>query len=129
MTSGLADNLLWDRYALPNANHSPEVASALSRITFRVESTPTPLRHITELAKQAAIQSKQVSDKTMIIVAGRSRRLAVESLRLELKKLTTELGSSLSSSLPTTVGDIGAALVATNVNGSLLIVQASPSHA
>ncbi|KAF9482445.1 cation/H+ exchanger [Pholiota conissans] len=130
MTSGLADNLLWDRYALPSAHQSPEITAALSRITFRVESTPTPLRHITDMAKQVAGQSKQISSKTMIIIAGRSRRLAVESLRLELKKLTTDLGSNMSASLPTTLGDIGAALVTTNVNGSLLIVQAaSPSKA
>ncbi|KAF8974292.1 potassium:hydrogen antiporter [Flammula alnicola] len=128
LTSGLADNLLWDRYNLPTATHPPSVASALSRISFRTESTPTPLRRITELAKQKAGESSVGAEKTLIVLAGRSRRLAVESLTSELRALTTEQGSAASSSVSKTLGDIGAALVATNVNASLLILQAAASR-
>lgn len=68
------------------------------------------------------------SSKTMIVLAGRSRRLAVESLHQELRGLIIESGSSISTSVPKTLGDVGAALVATSVNASLLIVQAAPNH-
>ena len=63
----------------------------------------------------------------MIIVAGRSRRMGVESLRhSELCGLITETGSSISAPVPKTLGDVGAAMVLTNVNASLLVLQAVP---
>lgn len=125
MTSSLADSILWDRYALHNANRSPQLRAALSRISFRTESTNKPLHRITELAKEVVKTRIGSSDKTLIALAGRSRRLAVESLNLEFRKLASELG--VAGSLPKTLGDVGAALVATNVDASLLIVQTSPS--
>lgn len=127
MSSDLADNLLWDRYSLPDANRPLHAAAALHRISFRVETTPTPLRRIIDLAKDVAKSSTGESGKTLITLIGRSRRLAVESLHLEFRKLTTESGASVSSSLPKTLGDVGAALVATNVDTSLLIVQTAPT--
>jgi len=127
MSSDLADNLLWDRYALPDANRPLLAAAALQRISFRVETTPTPLRRITDLAKEVAKSSTGESGRTLITLVGRSRRLAVESLHLEFRKLTTESGTSVSSSLPKTLGDVGAALVAINVDTSLLIVQTAPT--
>ena len=127
MNSDTADNLLWDQLALPAASRPAGVASALSRITFRTESTPAPLRHITELAKAEVRASSSQSEKTLIVFAGRSRRLAAEVLGGELRALTGELGLALSSSVPKTLGDVGAALVATNVKASLLVFQAAPS--
>jgi len=53
--------------------------------------------------------------------------MAVESLYNELRTVITESGSSISTSVPKTLGDVGAALVATNVNASLLILQAAPN--
>lgn len=127
MNSDTADNILWDQVALPVASRPAGVAAALSRITFRTESTPAPLRHITELAKAEVSASSAQSEKTLIVFAGRSRRLAAEALGGELHALTSELGLTLSSSVPKTLGDVGAALVATNVNASLLVLQAAPS--
>ena len=92
MNSDTADNLLWDQLALPAASRPAGVASALSRITFRTESTPAPLRHITELAKAEVSASSAQSEKTLIVFAGRSRRLAAEVLGGELRALTGELG-------------------------------------
>jgi hypothetical protein len=65
----------------------------------------------------------------MIVLVGRSRRMAVESLHSELSGLmmTNDSGSSISSSVPRTLGDMGAALVLTNVNASLLVLQAAPN--
>jgi len=79
------------------------------------------------LAKEQAAKGVAESGKTIIVLAGRSRRLAVESLSGELAKLIVDTGSPITSSVPKTLGDIGAALVATNVNASLLVLQAAPS--
>jgi hypothetical protein len=63
----------------------------------------------------------------MIVLIGRSRRMAVETLYSEFQSLITDSGSSISTSVPKTLGDVGAALVATGVNASLLILQAAPA--
>lgn len=74
----------------------------------------------------------------MMVVAGRSRRMAAENLGKELREMatvghgaTSPTGSGLQSrvggSVAKTLGDVGAALVAKNVNASLLIVQAATS--
>ena len=83
---------------------------------------------MTELARTEAATRISGSDKTLIVLVGRSRRMAVESLYGELPSLITETQSSISTSVPKTLGDVGAALVATNVNASLLILQAAPNH-
>ncbi|KIM35156.1 hypothetical protein M413DRAFT_449865 [Hebeloma cylindrosporum] len=127
LASDTADNIIWDRYTQPNTSRSITLASALSHITFLAESSPTPLRRVTDLVKEEAEQSVAEKGKTIIVLAGRSRRLAVESLSGELRKLTADIASPISSSVPKTLGDVGAALVATNVNASLLILQAAPS--
>lgn len=125
LASDTADNILWDQYTRASAPRPANVASALSRMTFLTESTSTPLRRVTEMVKAEAAAS-QADSKTLIVLAGRSRRMAVESLGAELRTLTSD-GSSISSSVPKTLGDVGAALVAAGVNASLLILQAAPS--
>jgi len=118
LESDTADNLIWEQFAKPT---NP-------RITFHTETTATPLCRVTELAKTEASRTISNSNKTIIVLAGRSRRMAVESLYGELRGLITESQSSISTSVPKTLGDVGAALVATNVKASLLILQAAPNH-
>ena len=120
LESDTADNLMWEQFAKPTRINP--------RITFHTETTATPLRKVTELAKTEASRTISNSNKTIIVLAGRSRRMAVESLYGELPSLITETQSSISTSVPKTLGDVGAALVATNVNASLLILQAAPNH-
>jgi hypothetical protein len=50
----------------------------------------------------------------MIVLAGRSFRMAVQSLVGELRGVLTD-GVSITSSVPKTLGDVGAAMVATSV--------------
>ncbi|CAA7264256.1 unnamed protein product [Cyclocybe aegerita] len=119
-----ADNLLWSKYTTPSTVHPSNVASALTRISFVHESATKPLHLVAELAKQEAAISLALSGKTLIVLAGRSRRMAVENLGGELKTLIAQTGSSISSSVPKTLGNIGAGLVAAGVNASLLILQA-----
>jgi hypothetical protein len=60
-----------------------------------------------------------------IAVIGRSRRLAVESHKHELKALIKKRGSPLSGEVAKTLGDVGAGLVASCQGTSLLVVQAA----
>lgn len=71
----------------------------------------------------------------MIVLAGRSRRMAVESLRSELYGLINESGGGggssmmmMSAPVPKTLGDLGAALVLSSVDASLLVLQAAPNN-
>ncbi|KAF8868526.1 Sodium/hydrogen exchanger family-domain-containing protein [Gymnopilus junonius] len=125
LASDTADNILWDAYTRSTASHSTSVASALSRISFLTESTSTPLRRVTEMVKTETA-TRRAGSKTLIVLAGRSRRMAVESFGGELRTLTSD-GNSISTSVQRTLGDVGAALVATGVQASLLILQASPA--
>jgi hypothetical protein len=52
---------------------------------------------------------------------------AGESLAAELKLLIAETGNLIGASVPRTLGDVGAGVVAANVKASLLIFQASLS--
>ena len=63
----------------------------------------------------------------MIVVSGRSRRMAVEYHQAELQRIIAEGGSPIGSSVAKTLGDVGAALVATSTSASLLILQGSSS--
>ena len=123
LASNTADNVFWDRYAGSSGRRGSSTASALSRISFLTESTPSPLRRVTEMVKAENATAK-ANGKTLIVLAGRSRRLAAESLKSELRTLFTD-GSLIGSASQKTLGDVGAALVATNVQASLLIFQAS----
>ena len=97
------------------------IASALSRIRFDAASSSQPLHTIVELVK--AEMSRSTSPKDMIVVTGRSRRMAVENHHLELQQLIAESGSPIGSSVSKTLGDVGAALAATNTHVSLLVLQ------
>jgi len=128
LESDTADNLTWEQFTKPTR------VTANSRITFHSESTLKPLARAIELINaEASLRSSNNSNKTMIVLAGRSRRMAVEYLHKELCGLmmneSAESGSSsISASVPKTLGDMGAALVLINVNASLLVLQAAPPN-
>jgi len=92
-----------------------------------MESTDRPLQTVIRLVKEEVAGTGSVAGRTPIVFAGRSRRMAVESLSTELKVVIASTGSSISSSVPKTLGDVGAALVAAGVGASLLVVQAAGS--
>jgi hypothetical protein len=137
LASDTADNLIWEKYTNPdNTALSAQVISALSRINFTTEDSVKPLHTVTELADAEATKLETRGGRTMIVLAGRSRRMAVESLGKELREIAvvghgatspTGTGSQprVGGSVAKTLGDVGAALVAKNVNAGLLIVQAA----
>jgi hypothetical protein len=51
--------------------------------------------------------------------------MAVESLANEAKELSASAGSTMNSSVPKTLGNVGAAIVTTGVGASLLVMQAA----
>jgi len=122
MESETADSLLWDRYATSSGSHSPIVTAALSRVHFSDQSSAKPLHTILDMA---ASEVQQAAGRTLVIVVGRSRRLATESHQVELRQIVGERGSAGGSdSVSRTLGDVGAALVAAGTHASLLVLQA-----
>jgi hypothetical protein len=118
LASETADNLWWDRYA---TSAIPELADAFRRMSFAEQSSALPLHSVLNVANETASARPQ---SRLLVVAGRSRRLAVESHAVELQQLLVERNASLGSETIKTVGDVGSAFVATKTNASLLVLQA-----
>ncbi|KAJ7068839.1 Sodium/hydrogen exchanger family-domain-containing protein [Mycena amicta] len=115
MVSDTADNLLWDRLS----GSAPS-----SRVTFRKNDAPQPLHAICELV-DAECAVAQNQGRTLLVFVGRSRRMAVDSHKAELASLVSGKGTQIVSALSKTMGDVGAALVASGTNASLLVMQAA----
>ncbi|KAJ3543077.1 hypothetical protein NMY22_g3272 [Coprinellus aureogranulatus] len=131
LASDTADNLTWEKYTNPDSHAVPSsVRSALSRITFSSTTSARPLHTAVELARaDITAATSQATPKSFVVLVGRSRRLAAENLSAELRVLIAEVGSQMGSSVPKTLGDVGAALVASNVDASLLVLQAAAANA
>ncbi|KAI0005096.1 cation/H+ exchanger [Russula compacta] len=121
--SDTADNVLWDRVTSPNSSFSPEVRSALTRISFQSDSAVRPLHRMLELA---GIEASRTS-KPLLVVAGRSRRMAVESHNRELHRLVAERNTTLASEVSKTFGDVASAFVVAGGGVSLVVTQATLS--
>ncbi|KAJ7737373.1 Sodium/hydrogen exchanger family-domain-containing protein [Mycena metata] len=125
LVSDTADNLLWDRFAAGSSAQNASVRDALSRIAFRTQEAREPLHKIVELVD---IESSKLSGgRNLMVLVGRSRRMAVESHKAELQRLIGNRGTPIGSAVPKTVGDVGAALVASGSSASLLVLQAAVS--
>ncbi|KAL0948200.1 hypothetical protein HGRIS_010808 [Hohenbuehelia grisea] len=122
LMSDTADNVLWDRYTRDKNSQPSDVVAALSRVTFQTTETGRPLRSVVDAVEQ---QTGPQSSGNLVVVLGRSRRLSPTSNHGELLSLVAEKGSSVGSALPRTLGDVGAALIASNVSASLLVMQAA----
>ncbi|KAH9077083.1 cation/H+ exchanger [Lactarius deliciosus] len=120
MQSDTADNILWDRLTSPNTSFSPAIRAALTRISFQRESAARPLHRMLELAGEASQTSRP-----LLVVAGRSRRMAVESHQRELHELVSERNTSLESEVAKTFGDVGSTFVVGGSNVSLIVTQAT----
>ncbi|KAH9858397.1 Sodium/hydrogen exchanger family-domain-containing protein [Lenzites betulinus] len=119
LASDTADNLAWARYTSAR-NSTPELGTALSRIEFAEETSAAPLHAILKLAARVP-----VSRGRLVIVAGRSRRMAAVSHFDELRQLCVDHNASLGSELPKTLGDVASAFVAAGSNANIAVVQAA----
>ncbi|KAA1469607.1 hypothetical protein DENSPDRAFT_928250 [Dentipellis sp. KUC8613] len=124
LQSETADHVAWARYASPNARELADSATsaALARIEFQELSTPVPLHAI--LHQAGGLQDAAAGNLSrVLIVLGRSRRLAVESHHAELKDLMEEHGS-VGSEVKKTVGDVATAFVLAGCGTGLVVMQA-----
>lgn len=121
--SDTADNILWSRISSPNSSFDAEVRAALARISFQSESTAQPLHRMLELVQGETSQTS----KPVLVVTGRSRRMAVESHTQELHQLGLERNASLASEISKMFGDVGSAFVVAGGNVSLVVTQATLS--
>ncbi|KAJ1305432.1 hypothetical protein OPQ81_000442 [Rhizoctonia solani] len=104
LASDTLDDIIWTRCSTELDPNS---------ITFKMTSTPTPLRSIVSLAQTLG------SKRRLISIVGRGKRLAVESHREEIK----EFGGS--GEVEKTAGNVAAALFVSNVKGPVVVLQAA----
>jgi hypothetical protein len=117
LQSETADSISWARYA--SAEHSHP------RATFESLESPTPLHAVLQRARSLYHQKHSV----VIVVVGRSRRLAVEDHHAELQTLEKEQhGGAVRADVRKTVGDVGTAFVMAGIETNLLVMQASGTH-
>ena len=118
LQSQTADSITWARYASTSTTPSPENGEALSRVTFEELASSDPL--------QAALHRVRMLPRPVVVVVGRSRRLAVEDYHAELRALEAEHGAApVHSDVHKTIGDVGTAFVMTGIGANLLVMQAS----
>jgi hypothetical protein len=119
MQSDTADNIVWAQYASSTSGPKVSSSSAYSepRVEFRHLHTSTPLRSALQEATAVSPGRK------VVVVTGRSRRLAVENHRAELKALMDEHGH-LGAEVRKTVGDVATAFMVAGVGSGVVVVQA-----
>jgi len=126
MQSETADNLTWARHAtsiaasnLGGRPQSTASSSSPQNMEFKSISTLRPL-HAAIQAATDCIYPKTTMRLT--VVTGRSRRLAVENHRWELKELMNE-HASVGPEVRKTIGDVGTAFVVAGVGSGVVVLQ------
>jgi hypothetical protein len=132
LQSETADGITWARYASASASPPQEddgrrascgeiTEAALSRVAFEELASPEPLH--------AALHRAGLLQRPVVIVVGRSRRLAVEDHHAELGALEAEHGAApVRADVRKTVGDVGTAFVMAGIDANLLVMQAAGTH-
>ncbi|KAL4073309.1 Sodium/hydrogen exchanger family-domain-containing protein [Scleroderma yunnanense] len=120
LQSETADGVTWSKYAFPNADTPKPLRAALSRIEFSDFATPVPL-HAT-IQRASAIRAIH---KWLLIVTGRSRRLAAESHHHELKDVFEEYRTTSPEMVRRTIGDVASAMVISSSASALVVLQAA----
>ncbi|KAJ6518902.1 Sodium/hydrogen exchanger family-domain-containing protein [Mycena sanguinolenta] len=128
MQSETADNVAWTKYASPAAVDRISMASAVSRIEFHERPSPIPLHAaINEVKGYEETVSMEARPPRVLVVVGRSRRLAVENHAGELKELTAEYGR-VGSEVRKTMGDVASAFVVASAGSGLVVVQTADAN-
>ncbi|KAJ7043715.1 Sodium/hydrogen exchanger family-domain-containing protein [Mycena alexandri] len=124
MQSETADNVAWAKYATSGSDGA-STSSALSRVEFRELATPVPLHAaVHEVKLHQDTLRGQSRPARVLVVVGRSRRLAVENHAGELKELIGEYGS-VGPEVRKTMGDVASAFVVAGAGSGLVVVQAA----
>lgn len=126
--SEMADNIAWTKFTSSSTDtpRSAALRSALGRVQFSEIETNTPLKSILDQASEQGKNAKnENTKKSLLVVCGRGRRLAVESHASELRDLLASHGGT-GGEVRKSLGDVACALVVSNVKAGLLVVQAAP---
>ncbi|KAJ4485588.1 Sodium/hydrogen exchanger family-domain-containing protein [Lentinula aciculospora] len=134
MQSETADHLAWARFANFTGSSSSSTGStsgtfpsraALSRIHFQDLSSPVPLHGV--IAEANRIRSSNTSGTNkLLVVAGRSRRLAVENHTREIKRLMEEQHAhGVGGDVRKTIGNVASSIVISGCAQEILVVQAT----
>ena len=92
-------------------------------MTFTEAPTPTPLRYVVGEAQR--LRAAAVEDRArLLVLVGRSRRLAAENHGAELKALIEARGG-IAGAVRRTVGDVTTALVISAVEANVIVFQAA----
>ncbi|KAJ6498343.1 Sodium/hydrogen exchanger family-domain-containing protein [Mycena vulgaris] len=126
MQSETADNVAWAKYAPPlSSDRTSTSSSAPSSIEFRELASPVPLHAaINEVAVYYETIAAQRRAPRVLVVVGRSRRMAVENHAGELKELSDTYGS-VGVEVRKTMGDVASAFVIAGAGSGLVVVQAA----
>lgn len=124
LASDTADDLVWGRYTSKISDAA--LREAVGRINFSEERSNNPLHFVQTLAANLRSQSvrSRSGSRRLLIVAGRSRRMAAESHAAELKQLLSENHTSIGGEATKTLGDVGTAIISGGVGEGILVVQA-----
>jgi hypothetical protein len=129
LQSETADVISWARYAAPPSaeqSHQQPFRDALLRATFEDLASPAPLHATLHRVRLMQQEQQGHSSAIVMVVVGRSRRLAVEDHHAELRALETEYGgASVRADVRKTVGDVGTAFVMAGIDANLIVMQAS----
>jgi hypothetical protein len=126
LESANADSIILSRFTGPNRQTlSAAFESALARVTFEDMETPTPLHALVQKANEERL-SLEKSNRHILIVTGRGRRMAMESHHAELGSIIRENQGkgSIRAEVSRTVGDVATAFMI-GTNASVLIMQAA----
>lgn len=115
LASDTADDLAWGRYTSKISD--PSLRQVVARISFSEETTDRPLHFI-----QASVAA--LHPRKLLIVLGRSRRMATESHTAELKKLLSTNHTSIGGEGAKTLGEVGTAVMSGGFGEGVLVVQA-----
>jgi hypothetical protein len=118
--------MMWARCTEPDAAAnapapSASISAALARITFKTNASAAPLRSIVSQAQVLGTRRRLIS------IAGRGKRLAVESHREEITQIVEQIGveRGVAAEIRKTAGDVAGALLLSAVQGPMVVLQAA----
>lgn len=126
LQSETADNITWGLYAGGREAEdglSEVLREALLRVEFLQVGTPKPLHAIVGRVNQI-VEDMSMQKTRVLVMVGRSRRLAVENHGPELKEILHG-GKSIGGEVRKTIGDVGTALVVSGVKAGVVVLQAA----
>ncbi|KAF9651705.1 cation/H+ exchanger [Thelephora ganbajun] len=122
LASDTADDLAWGRYTSKIADAT--LREAVGQIKFNEEHSDKPLHFVQTFISTLRTRSEESRSRRLLVVVGRSRRMATESHTAELKELLSENHTSVGGEASKTLGEVGTAVISGGVGEGVLVVQA-----